>query len=203
MWRRTLVARPTLALWRRPFTTPRTPSSEQQQGMHDAQRVMRLIAAYKDHGHMIADVDPLGLAIIDPHSPPFRLSDVTVLQPEFYGFTHADRHREIFVGDQLGANKGPMSTLNEIVMALQTNYCGTLAVDYTYIPEITRRAWCCTQATPRLATSDRTALPPCRIDNRIEELARSPDPAAASRESKWELTKQLYRAQMFEVHRKP
>src|SRR5579875_858838 len=59
----------------------------------DSIRAMNLIRAYRVRGHLIADLDPLGLD---------RRTDHPDLDPAAYGFTEADYDRPIFVNNLLG-----------------------------------------------------------------------------------------------------
>ena len=79
----------------------------------DHLRVVMLIRAYRVRGHLLADLDPLGLAG-DKHHPE--------LDPKAYGFTDADLDREFFLDNVLGLEK---ATLRQIVEILRQTYCAT------------------------------------------------------------------------------
>src|SRR6185312_5855773 len=76
----------------------------------DSLRAMNLIRAYRVRGHLIADLDPLGLQRTTYHPD---------LDPATYGFTEADYDRPIFVNNLLGFKT---ATLKEILPALQATY---------------------------------------------------------------------------------
>src|SRR5665213_1113439 len=59
----------------------------------DSLRAVALIRAYRNQGHLIADLDPLGLAKRDGHPD---------LDPATYGLTEADLARQFFIDGLLG-----------------------------------------------------------------------------------------------------
>src|SRR5690625_1147166 len=59
----------------------------------DSIRALMLIRAYRVRGHLEAELDPLGLAEIEPHPE---------LDPTTYGFTETDMDRPIFIDNVLG-----------------------------------------------------------------------------------------------------
>src|SRR5580658_2802432 len=95
----------------------------------DSLRAMNLIRAYRTRGHLIADLDPLGLTRRTSHPD---------LDPATYGFTEADLDRPIFINDLLGFET---ATLRDILAALKATYCGTVGVEYMHIQELEERRW--------------------------------------------------------------
>lgn len=59
----------------------------------DSIRALMLIRAYRIRGHLVADLDPLGMQERVPHPE---------LDPASYGFTEADMDRPIFIDNVLG-----------------------------------------------------------------------------------------------------
>ncbi len=100
-----------------------------QQATLDALRALSLIRAYRVRGHLLADLDPLGLV---------RLSDHPDLDPATYGFTPADYDRPIFVNGVLGFET---ATLRQILEALKATYCGHVGVEYMHMQELEQRQW--------------------------------------------------------------
>ena len=90
---------------------------------------MALIRGYRVRGHLIANLDPLGLARRQSHPD---------LDPATYGFTAADLDRPIFINDLLGFKA---ATLRDILAALQAIYCGQVGVEYMHIQELEERRW--------------------------------------------------------------
>jgi 2-oxoglutarate dehydrogenase E1 component len=95
----------------------------------DSIRAMNLIRAYRVRGHLIADLDPLGLTRTTYHAD---------LDPATYGFTEADYDRPIFVNKLLGFTQ---ATLREIIEALKATYCGHVGIEYMHIQELEQRQW--------------------------------------------------------------
>ena len=60
-------------------------------------RALMLIRAYRIRGHLVADLDPLGMRENTPHPE---------LDPKSYGFTEADMDRPIFIDKVLGLELG-------------------------------------------------------------------------------------------------
>ena len=96
---------------------------------HDTLRAMQLIRAYRVRGHLLADLDPLGLTAHKSHPD---------LDPATYGFTEADMERPIYVAGQLGLDT---PTLRQIVTRLRATYCGHIGVEFMHIQDPAIRAW--------------------------------------------------------------
>jgi 2-oxoglutarate dehydrogenase E1 component len=111
-----------------PATVAALPPDVHQAAL-DSIRIMNLIRAYRVRGHLIADLDPLGLERRLYHPD---------LDPATYGFTEADIDRLIFVNDILGFTT---ATLRQIVDALKATYCGHVGVEYMHIQELEQRQW--------------------------------------------------------------
>lgn len=93
----------------------------------DAMRAQMLIRTFRVRGHLLATLDPLGLA--KPGEP-------KDLAPEFHGFTEADMDRKIFIGGALGLD---WATPREILEVLHKNYCGNLGIEYMHIGDVEER----------------------------------------------------------------
>src|SRR3972149_9607568 len=76
----------------------------------DSVRALMLIRAYRVRGHLIANLDPLGLEG-EKHHPE--------LDPATYGFTERDLDRPIFVAGVLGRDT---ATMREILVILKETY---------------------------------------------------------------------------------
>jgi 2-oxoglutarate dehydrogenase E1 component len=100
-----------------------------QQAALDSLRAMNLIRAYRTRGHLIADLDPLGLQRRTYHPD---------LDPATYGFTEADHDRPIFVNRLLGFTT---ATLKEILPALKAIYSDKVGIEYMHIQELEQRQW--------------------------------------------------------------
>ncbi|HEY3067082.1 MAG TPA: 2-oxoglutarate dehydrogenase E1 component [Methylomirabilota bacterium] len=87
-----------------------------------------LVHSYRELGHLIADLDPLG------HSPRTH----PLLRLEEFGFGEHDLDR-VVDADHFG--EGGRRTLRELLAALTETYAGTLGVEYLRIPDKERRQW--------------------------------------------------------------
>jgi 2-oxoglutarate dehydrogenase E1 component len=91
-------------------------------------RALQLIRAYRVRGHLLADLDPLGLEQRGQHPE---------LDYRTYGFTEADLDREIFINN-LARER---ATLREIMALLRAIYCGHLGIEYMHIQVLEERQW--------------------------------------------------------------
>ena len=95
----------------------------------DSIRALMIIRAYRIRGHLIADLDPLGMRDETPHPE---------LDPRTYGFSDADMNRPIFIDNVLGLE---VATMNEILAIVKRTYCGTFALQYMHISNPEEASW--------------------------------------------------------------
>ena len=99
-------------------------------------QVDALIAAHRDRGHLIADLDPLALNEPELHQD---------LDPAGHGLTIWDLDREFEVSEsnglQAAAGDRDRLPLREILGLLRDAYCRTLGVDYTHILDPEEKRW--------------------------------------------------------------
>ncbi len=95
----------------------------------DSLRALMIIRAYRIRGHLIADLDPLGMRDVKPHPE---------LDPASYGFTKADMDRPIFIDNVLGLE---IATMNQIIALVRRTYCGTFALQYMHISDPEQAGW--------------------------------------------------------------
>ncbi len=95
----------------------------------DSVRALMLIRAYRIRGHLIADLDPLGMRDNTYHAE---------LDPKSFGFTEADMDRPIFIDNVLGLE---IASLREILAIVRRTYCGTFALQYMHISDPDQAAW--------------------------------------------------------------
>jgi len=99
-------------------------------------QVDALIAAHRDRGHLIAELDPLALNEPDLHQD---------LDPAGHGLTIWDLDREFEVNEANGlaaaAGGRDRLPLREILRLLRNAYCRTLGVDYTHILDPAEKRW--------------------------------------------------------------
>ncbi len=108
---------------------PAASGDDVRQATKDSLRALMLIRAYRIRGHLIADLDPLGLTPETPHPE---------LDPATLGFTEEDMGREIFIDNVLGLET---ATLREIIAILKRTYCGTFAVEFMHITDPEQKSW--------------------------------------------------------------
>ena len=113
----------------RPAVAPAAAPGELPAAVHDAFQARMLIRSYRVRGHLIADLDPLGLESRGEHPE---------LDPKSYGFGEADYERPIFINHLFGLEFAP---LREIMRVLKQTYCGTIGYEYMHISEPDQRAW--------------------------------------------------------------
>ncbi|WP_300300393.1 2-oxoglutarate dehydrogenase E1 component, partial [Ferrovibrio sp.] len=95
----------------------------------DTIRAAMLIRNYRIRGHLMANLDPLGIQAPGAHPE---------LEPQSYGFTDADMDRPIFIDNMLGLES---ATLREILQILRRTYCSTIGVEFMHIYHPEQKAW--------------------------------------------------------------
>ncbi|MDF3285380.1 multifunctional oxoglutarate decarboxylase/oxoglutarate dehydrogenase thiamine pyrophosphate-binding subunit/dihydrolipoyllysine-residue succinyltransferase subunit [Gordonia sp. N1V] len=94
-------------------------------------RVLELIAAYRNRGHLMADIDPLMMDSDARTSHP----DLDILT---YGLTLWDLDRTFNVGGFHGQHK---MKLRDVLSILRDAYCRHVGVEYTHILEPDQQRW--------------------------------------------------------------
>jgi len=102
-------------------------ASEFEQRAVDSMRALMMIRTYRVRGHLLANLDPLGLT--HPDEP-------VDLTPQWHGFQEADMDREVYLGGFLGLER---ATPREILAILRRNYCGTVGLEYMHIGDVEER----------------------------------------------------------------
>ena len=108
------------------------PSLDSDQGkslIRDHLRVIMLIRAYRVRGHLISNLDPLGLSHHEHHPE---------LDYKTYGFTDADLDREFYLDFVLGLEK---ATLRHIVEVLRKTYSSTVGIEFLHIQDPDQKSW--------------------------------------------------------------
>jgi 2-oxoglutarate dehydrogenase E1 component len=95
----------------------------------DSIRALMIIRAYRIRGHLVADLDPLGMRDTTSHPE---------LDAKSYGFAESDMDRPIFIDNVLGLQVASMRQILEIV---KRTYCGTFALQYMHISDPEQAAW--------------------------------------------------------------
>ena len=93
-------------------------------------RIFALISAYRNLGHLMADIDPLE----------FRQRTHPELSIEYHGLTLWDLDREFPVGS-FGGHSGEVATMRDILAMLRGTYCRSVGVEYMHITDNEQRTW--------------------------------------------------------------
>ncbi len=99
--------------------------------------VQNLIHSYRELGHFVASLDPLG------HDRPSH----PLLELSRFGMSDADLDMEVGKADFYGETDG---TLRELIAKLRACYCGTIGVEYMNIADKAQREWLARQMEPIL-----------------------------------------------------
>jgi 2-oxoglutarate dehydrogenase E1 component len=110
--------------------------------------VAALVQAYRELGHFIANLDPLGN---NQHRHP-------LLELSEFGLGEEDLEKGVGSGGFLGHTDG---SLRDLLAKLRTTYCRTLGVEYTSIADKNQRDWLQQRIEPHLNRPEYPA-PQCR-----------------------------------------
>jgi len=92
-------------------------------------KAVALIRSYRQRGHLIAKLDPLGL---------LKSEYLDELHPESYGFKKEDYQKKIYLD---GVINKQHSNIREILNFLKKTYCGPIGYEYMHISNPTERKW--------------------------------------------------------------
>ena len=93
-------------------------------------RIFSLINAYRNFGHLMADLDPLE----------YRQRTHPELAVEHHGLTLWDLDREFPVGS-FGGHEGEVMTMRQILAMLRDSYCRSVGIEYMHIQDNEQRSW--------------------------------------------------------------
>ncbi len=95
----------------------------------DSISAVSLIRAYRLRGHLLANLDPLGM----------RESDyLDELHPEFYGFKKENYDKKIFLNGVINRKN---ASIREILKFLKKTYCGNIGYEFMHISNPDERKW--------------------------------------------------------------
>ncbi|MFN3869172.1 MAG: 2-oxoglutarate dehydrogenase E1 subunit family protein, partial [Hyphomicrobiaceae bacterium] len=103
--------------------------AQSQRATQDSIRALMLIRAYRAMGHLIADLDPLGITERKMHRE---------LKPETYGFMEADLDRPIFLDRVLGFET---ASIRQILALLRRTYSHHIGVEFMHITSPQQKSW--------------------------------------------------------------
>ncbi len=124
---RPTVAKSTPGLISSPSAAPALPATD---GAKQSS-VSRLIQFYANRGHLIADIDPLGLM----QRPMPR-----VLDPAYVGLTEADLNTEFYTASRTSGVDKQMK-LSEILKQLRHIYTGRIGAEFAHVSTTEERLW--------------------------------------------------------------
>ena len=100
-------------------------SADERQG-----KVIRLIQAYRNRGHLNAKLDPLGM---------MERPSIEDLNISFHDFSNEDLDQEFYT-DTLNIDSDKLP-LREIIKQLERIYCGNIGIECNHITESKERRW--------------------------------------------------------------
>ncbi len=103
--------------------------ADQAEQTRKSAAVLQLISGYRRNGHLVADLDPLGLRAIQK---PRELS------LEYWGLSEADLDTPFHTGRLAGPK---FATLRDILERCRATYCSSVGSEFMYIREEERRRW--------------------------------------------------------------
>jgi 2-oxoglutarate dehydrogenase E1 component len=115
-----------------------------------SERVQRLVEAYREHGHMSVDLDPLGL--VKRKGPALDLAE--------YGLANEDLDLVFSSENVAGPDR---TTLRDLVGLLRETYCRKMGVELAHLHDMELRSWLqnrmeSTRNRVRLTRGDRLRL---------------------------------------------
>ncbi len=93
-------------------------------------KVIRLIQAYRNRGHLLGTLDPLGLMERD------KVDDLNI---EFHGLSDNDLDEEFYTDTFIPDNE--KMKLRDILKSLKEIYCGNIGLECNHIMETEERRW--------------------------------------------------------------
>ena len=95
----------------------------------DSIKAIALIRSYRIRGHLIANLDPLGM---------MKRDYLNELHPSDHGFEKDDYDRKIYLGSYLDTK---YSSIREIMSKLRKVYCSTIGAEYMHISDPVEKIW--------------------------------------------------------------
>jgi 2-oxoglutarate dehydrogenase E1 component len=100
-----------------------------EQSKIDTIKAIALIRAYRIRGHLIANLDPLGM---------MERKYLHELHPADHGFKKKDYNKKIFIHSYLDKGYG---SINELISFLKRIYCSSIGVEYMHIADPIEKVW--------------------------------------------------------------
>jgi len=92
-------------------------------------KAIALIRAYRIRGHLIANLDPLGM---------MERKYLHELHPDDHGFKKEDYNKKIYLNGYLDRD---YASVNEMLSFLKKTYCSSIGIEYMHISDPTEKIW--------------------------------------------------------------
>ncbi|MDE1922106.1 MAG: 2-oxoglutarate dehydrogenase E1 component [Gammaproteobacteria bacterium] len=115
---------------RRPAPAGPTPTGSDENAVKQG-AVSRLIQVYANRGHLVANLDPLGLQ---------RAQRPAVLELGYYGLDEADLETEFHTGSRT-AELPARAKLKDIIALLRFIYTDTIGAEFAHVSDTEQRLW--------------------------------------------------------------
>jgi len=92
-------------------------------------KAIALIRAYRIRGHLIANLDPIGM---------MERKYLEDLHPNDHGFKKEDYNKKIYIGSYMDKK---YATINEILSFFRKIYCSSIGVEYMHISDPVEKIW--------------------------------------------------------------
>jgi 2-oxoglutarate dehydrogenase E1 component len=93
--------------------------------------VSRLVQIYANRGHLVANLDPLGMQ---------KRPRPRVLELAYFGLSEADLDTVFLTGSR-PSEVAPKLKLREIIAQLEHTYCGTIGAEFAHVSDTEERLW--------------------------------------------------------------
>ena len=100
-----------------------------EESKSDSIKAIALIRAYRIRGHLIANLDPLGMR---------EIKYLHELHPDDHGFKKEDYDKKIYLYSYLDKK---YASINEIIPFLKKIYCSSIGVEYMHIADPIEKKW--------------------------------------------------------------
>jgi len=127
------------------------------QASHFEAIVDDFIGAYRDQGHLCAQIDPFDRPRTRPDS----------LTLGYHGMTESDLDRQV---DGTSMGLGSQIPLRDVITLLESVYCSTIGVEFMHVADIEQRAWLIERYEK---IGGKLALDKAQKANILEHLTRS------------------------------
>lgn len=107
-----------------------TPPNDVEHNDAKQVRVLQLIGAYRNRGHEVASLDPLGLTILET---------IKELDPFYHELEGADLDASFNVGSYAASNE--TMVLRDLIASLKRTYCGSVGAEYMHITNTDEKRW--------------------------------------------------------------